>query len=181
MAACVIALVLVAMQLGAGAGAADRAGRERERVSVLDVVGSPDAGFVVLLRTEREPYRYLPIIIGRNEALALSLRLGHLTPDRPLTIHLLDSVLKATRVSVIEVSINDQQEGAFLGRVRLRERNGRLFDVDARPSDLLGLAAGTAVPIFVSRRVLEAAGFDAHDLARKSTPAGASTSYDESL
>ena len=176
-------VILALAVLGAGAGVGDTAAdkkADRARVTVQDVFGTPDGSYVALLRTDREPYQYLPILIGQNEALALTLRLGHRTPERPLTLNLLDQVLKAGKFNIVEVAIYDQHDGVFFGRVRLRQA-GRTVDLDARPSDALGLVAGTAVPIFVWREVLDAAGIGVRDLGPKGAPDNAQPSYDETL
>ncbi len=131
-----------------------------ERVVVDEVFGTPDGIFVVVLRTRSRPYTYLPIQLGELEAIAIRLRLENQVPPRPLTLNLLESVLAAGKIKVEEISIDGWSgDGVFVGRIRLSQ-NGRSWDLDARPSDAIGLAAGRDVPIYVSRRVLDEAGFD---------------------
>jgi hypothetical protein len=47
----------------------------RETMVVTAVLSPGAEQHVVLLRTQREPHRYLPIWIGQNEAMAIQLRL----------------------------------------------------------------------------------------------------------
>ena len=101
----------------------------------------------------------------------------------PATLALYAAGISATaagKFNIVEVAIYDQHDGVFFGRVRLRQA-GRTVDLDARPSDALGLVAGTAVPIFVWREVLDAAGIDVRDLGPKGTPDNAQPSYEETL
>jgi uncharacterized protein len=135
----------------------------RERVAVEDVFPTPDGQFVVLLKTETLPPRYLPIWVGETEALNIRLRLDRKTPPRPLTLNLLEAVLESGRIKVLDIAIDDVKGGVFLGTVRLRQQ-GRTFVVDARPSDAIGLALGRGVPIFVSHRVIENAAIDGAQL-----------------
>ena len=146
-----------------GAKAPEEGRPARERADVQDVFATPDGQYIVLLRTRAEPHRYLPIAIGESEAVALRLRLDRRSPPRPLTLNLLESALAAGKIAVIEIAIDDHRDGIFIGHIRLRQA-GRSWNLDARPSDALGLAAGKGVPIWVSRRVLASAGVDPREL-----------------
>ena len=49
---------------------------------------------------------------------------------------------------------------------------GKVIEVDARPSDAIALAIGNKVPIYVSQRVLDAAGIQREDLEKPPQDAG---------
>ena len=92
---------------------------------------------VILKETGRE--RYLPIWIGPWEASAIAMRLQGLTPERPLTHDLFASTLERLGVRVAP--------GRHLGPRRgdvpcaaVLERDGKVGEIDARPSDALALA-----------------------------------------
>ena len=57
------------------------------------------------------------------------------------------------------VLIDDFQSGVFLGQIRLKQ-NGRVWSLDARPSDAIGLAVGQEAPIWVTDEVLKKVGFE---------------------
>ncbi|HET6346693.1 MAG TPA: bifunctional nuclease family protein [Myxococcota bacterium] len=163
--------------------------RLEERMDVGEVFSAGDGQYVVILRTHAKPAKYLPIWIGETEAVTIRMRLDRQVPPRPLTLDLLETVLKAGSIKVTEVAIDDYKGGVFLGRVRLKQ-GARAWDVEARPSDAIGLAMGRHVPILVSRDILEGAGLDAKSLSElapsdddvpEKAKASHATSYDETL
>jgi len=113
---------------------------------------------VILKETGRE--RYLPIWIGQWEASAIAMRLQGLTPERPLTHDLFASALEAIDGSVSRVVITQLAEETYHARLYV-ERDGRMGDVDARPSDALALAIRVGAPIYAAAAVLEQAGLGA--------------------
>ena len=122
-------------------------------MDVLNVVHTDDGQFVVVLVTRAQPPRYLPIAMGEAEATSIRMRLDRRAPPRPLTLNLLDTVLRRTGARITGVAIDDCREGLFLSTVQLRQAR-RAWDLDARPSDAIGLALGAQVPIWVDRAVL---------------------------
>ena len=114
---------------------------------------------VILKESGRD--RYLPIWIGPWEASAIAMRLQGLTPERPLTHDLFASALEAVEAHVTRVVISDLAEETFHARLFL-ERDGRVGEVDARPSDALALAVRVGAPIFAVPSVLDQAGLGAN-------------------
>ena len=97
--------------------------------------------------------------MGENDALGLKMRLDRRAPPRPLTLNLLEQVLRATNVKVLEVAIDDFKDGVFLGKIRLKQNN-RTWELEARPSDAIGLALGRHVPILVARDIVDGAAIE---------------------
>ena len=114
---------------------------------------------VILKETGRD--RYLPIWIGPWEASAIAMRLQGLDPERPLTHDLFASALEAVDAKVTRVVISDLADETFHARLFL-ERDGRVGEVDARPSDALALAVRVGAPIFAVPSVLDQAGLGAN-------------------
>jgi len=112
---------------------------------------------VLLKQTERE--RYLPIWIGPWEANAIATRLQGVTPERPMTHDLFIATLAELGVTLSRVIVSSLTEETFHATLEL-ERDGRISNIDARPSDALALAVRTGVRIFVSTEVLERAGVE---------------------
>ena len=113
---------------------------------------------VILKETGRD--RYLPIWIGPWEASAIAMRLQGLTPERPLTHDLFASTLEALDAHVTRVVISDLADETFHARLFV-ERDGKVGEVDARPSDALALAVRVGAPIFAAPSVLDQAGLGA--------------------
>lgn len=110
---------------------------------------------VILKATEQR--RYLPIWIGPWEASAIAMRLQGVTAERPLTHDLFAATLEQLAVHLRRVVVSDLTEETFHARILL-EMDGRVVEVDSRPSDAIALAVRSATPIFVSRAVLDRAG-----------------------
>jgi bifunctional DNase/RNase len=113
---------------------------------------------VILKESGRD--RYLPIWIGPWEASAIAMRLQGLAPERPLTHDLFAAALEAVDARVTRVVISDLADETFHARLFL-ERDGRVGEVDARPSDALALAVRVGAPIFAAPSVLDQAGLGA--------------------
>ncbi len=111
---------------------------------------------VVLLK-ELGSERYLPIWIGPYEAEALSIELQKVTVARPLTHDLLRNVIEAMGGVVQYIVVSELRDDTFYARIVI-SLNGRMIEVDSRPSDAMNLAVRTRAPIYVAEEVMDAAG-----------------------
>jgi bifunctional DNase/RNase len=110
---------------------------------------------VVVLR-ESDSRRYLPIWIGQFEADAISFVLQSLTPRRPMTHDLLNTVFLQLNAQIEHVIINDIQRHYFFCP-DCRNRCQLPIEIDARSSDAIALAIRANVPIFVAPHVFDQA------------------------
>jgi bifunctional DNase/RNase len=165
--ACVFAVLLVVSVAPASARRPAGAGKAVE-MEVKDVYSVAHHSNIVLLKTKRGN-TFLPIWIGANEALAISMRLAHQSPPRPLTHDLLEKMMGSLGAKLTKILIEDVRDQVFLGRIFVR-RGRSVLQIDARPSDSIALAVGSGAPIFASRRVLERAGLSNHELRVKLHP-----------
>ena len=120
-------------------------------------------GIVLLLRADNG--RMLPLVIGALEAQHLLVALSDERPPRPLTPDLLLSTLEYLGARLLRVEVVDLRENVFYARIVLEHR-GIEHELDARPSDAVGLAARARAPILVAPAVLEAAGVDESSVSR---------------
>ena len=111
---------------------------------------------VVILK-EKNADRYLPIWIGPAEADAIAVRLQEVAVARPLTHDLLRSIVEALGASVSHIVVNDLANDTFFARIYL-DIDGRVLEIDSRPSDAIALAVRAQVPIYAEEAVLEKAG-----------------------
>ena len=95
--------------------------------------------------------RYLPIWIGPWEASAIAMKLQGLTPERPLTHDLFVATLDELGATIDRVVISDLADETFHARIMFA-RDGKVAEVDARPSDALALAVRSGVPIYARPR-----------------------------
>ncbi len=107
----------------------------------------------VIILKERDGERHFPILIGINEALAIDRRLKGLKTPRPLTHDLMASILTELGAELEKIVINDLRDHTFFAQLVVRT-NGRVVEIDSRPSDAIALGAATGTPIYVDDRVL---------------------------
>lgn len=154
----VLAMAMVAGLLSAEAlaGVGPKASPLSVKMTVREVKRDKSS-YVVMLQTAKGD-RMLPIWIGDREANAIQMRMSHSRAVRPLTHELLEKVIKTLGAQVDSVQVVDIQNSVFIGTLTLRDRRGKRHRIDGRPSDLITLAVGAGLPIYVSRHVLEKTG-----------------------
>lgn len=98
--------------------------------------------------------RILPIWVGTSEAMSISLALNDIHPERPLPHDLLFNMLHVLGAQLNAISLVDLREGTFYALMEILQ-NGRLYQVDCRPSDAITLALRAGLDILVAENVLE--------------------------
>ncbi len=141
-------------------------------VTVEGVAPAKRGHAVVLMDLKKQIM--LPIFVAKAEALSIHLRRDKKRFVRPLTHDLLDDVLRRIGAELVKVQIDDIRGKTFVGAIFVRS-GGKLFEIDARPSDAIALAIGNRVPIFVAERVLERAGLKKPEDQTGPHPAGGPT------
>lgn len=106
----------------------------------------------------RDGKTLLPIWIGRREAQAIQMRLSKRKEARPQTHDLMESMLAILGARVVRVEVDALQDGVFIGKLNLRDLQGKRYRLDGRPSDLITLSIKAKVPIHVAPAVLRQAG-----------------------
>ncbi len=125
------------------------------RMSLARIVIQDTADQQIIFLREVDGDREFPIVIGDTEALAIDRRLKGYKKARPMTHDLLADVIEKLGGELEKIVINDLKDGTFYARLVLRV-DGRLVEVDSRPSDAIALGVGTAneTPVYVSEHVL---------------------------
>ena len=128
---------------------------EKIQVEILGLSTSPaSGGAYALILKEVNGNRRLPIIIGAFEAQSIALEMEGIKPPRPLTHDLMKNIIDALGVALSEILINELKDGTFYAKISLDSE-----EIDSRPSDAIALAVRYSIPIFVSDKVMEEAGF----------------------
>ena len=107
---------------------------------------------VIVLR-ERDGSREFSIVIGTFEALAIDRRVKGIRNQRPLTHDLMSSVLDELDADLERIVIHDLRDHTFFAKLVIRHE-GRLLEVDSRPSDAIALGVAENAAIYVDERVL---------------------------
>ena len=127
------------------------------QVEILGISTSPSSnGAYALILQESDGQRRLPIVIGAFEAQAIALEMEGIRPPRPMTHDLMKISMETLGASLVEVVINDLNDGTFYAQLILDTTS---VEIDARPSDAIALAVRFQAPIYVSEEVINEAGF----------------------
>lgn len=110
--------------------------------------------------------RRLPIVIGGFEAQAIAVALERMQPSRPLTHDLMKNFMNAFNVELMEIVINDLQEGIFYSKLVCVSEHDTV-EIDSRTSDALALAVRFGCPIYTFDHILESAGILMEDTNKK--------------
>jgi uncharacterized protein len=133
---------------------------------------------IVLLRCLDDD-RYLPIWIGPYEAEAITIALQEIEVARPQTHDLLLKTLAELNARITRVEVVSMKEDVFYGSLVI-EKDGQIFNIDARPSDSFALAVRAHVPIMMATEVIAAAGIvPSPDLQQE--PAETASSGEETM
>ena len=125
------------------------------RVAGLTVDPSSNVPIVVL-QTENDE-EMLPIWIGIMEASAIASELEKIEIARPMTHDLFVNTLKEIGVTLEKILVSELKDNTYFARLFLVDRQGKRYDVDARPSDSIALALRAEAEICVEESVLELA------------------------
>jgi hypothetical protein len=127
-------------------------------VSVTDIRCSDDSNPLnrqhVIVLTERDGPRRLPIWVRPAEATVLALSLQAVEMPRPMTYQMAAGLLEASGSRVSEVRITRLAGEVFYAVVLVDGPAGQR-EVDARPSDAVNLALVTGAPILANGALLD--------------------------
>jgi len=101
--------------------------------------------------------RSFPIVIGLPEAQAIDRRLKGTQIKRPQTHDLLANVIREMGGTLESITIHSLEDHTFYARLDVKRDDGKLVQVDSRPSDAIALGIAGGVPIFVEEQVLNSA------------------------
>jgi len=108
----------------------------------------------IIVLKERMGDRQFPIVIGINEALSIDRRVKGIKTPRPMTHDLMASIIEAMDGQLEKIVVNDLRDHTFYAKLVIRH-NGRLLEIDSRPSDAIALGVGSDTPIYVEEHVLQ--------------------------
>jgi bifunctional DNase/RNase len=96
----------------------------------------------------------LSIWVGPLEATSMATELEGIRPPRPMTHDLLRNLLAEFGATVEAAEITELRESTYFARIQLKTREGKILEIDSRPSDAIAIALRTKSPIYVAKQVL---------------------------
>jgi uncharacterized protein len=110
-------------------------------------------GYILILKKDKNNIK-IPILIGSNEAQALSLAYEDIRLPRPTTHDLIISVTNELDSKIDHVIIKKYKNGTFFSSIIIKKENQEI-EIDSRPSDAISIALKKIIPIYVTDAILE--------------------------
>lgn len=131
---------------------------KRKELKILGLSYSQSQiGSYVLVLSDKNGSRKLPLIIKPLEAQRIALELEGIKSPRPLTHDLIKSMSDSFGIDIQEVYIHDLLEGVFY--TKLITSNGiNEVEIECTAGDAIALSVIYKCPIFVTSEILESAG-----------------------
>jgi bifunctional DNase/RNase len=115
-------------------------------------VGS--SSFILLLESKDNSNLRFPIVIGYNEAQAITIEMEGIKPSRPLTHDLFINMLNGLSMSIDSITITKFIDGIFYAIITVNANN-TFIDIDSRPSDAVAISLRSKAPIKINSNLLE--------------------------
>ena len=116
----------------------------------------PITNMPIVILSDLEGQRILPIWVGFFEANAIALQMENVSTPRPMTHDLLKNIITGLNATVKKILVNNLWDNTFYALVFL-DMNGETVAIDSRPSDAIALALRMKSPIFVEEEVINKA------------------------
>ena len=114
-------------------------------------VGS--SSFILLLESKDNSDLKFPIVIGYNEAQAITIEMEGIKPSRPLTHDLFVNMLNDLSIKIESITITKFVDGIFYAIITVNTNNASI-DIDSRPSDAVAISLRSKVPIQIASNLL---------------------------
>lgn len=124
------------------------------KMNITSLAVDPFANSPVVILKDDEEKNTLPIWIGPLEAGAIATMLEGIELSRPMTHDLMRNMLDKLGAMVEKIVITDLVDNTYYARIYMNI-DGKIVDIDARPSDSMALALRTKTPILVDEEVIQ--------------------------
>ena len=115
-------------------------------------VGS--SSFILLLESKEDSNLKFPIVIGYNEAQAITIEMENIKPSRPLTHDLFINMLDQLNMNIDSITITKFVDGIFYAIITINNINTQV-EIDSRPSDAVAISLRSNTPIKIDITLLE--------------------------
>lgn len=124
-------------------------------MKVMGIALDTRTGSPIVVLHDKENRRALPIWIGSAEASSIIRKIENLSVTRPMTHDLIISIIEKVGYKISKVEINDVEKETYFATLFLEnEDDGKIIEIDSRPSDAIAIAIRIDAPIYVTANVL---------------------------
>jgi bifunctional DNase/RNase len=130
-------------------------------MAVVSLTVDPVTSLPAVMLRDEASGRGVSIAIGLGEATAIAAEIGKIETERPMTHHLLSTILERAGVRVDGIEIHSERGDrgdctpSQRAVIRLRMPGGDRITQDARPSDALALALRANAPVWIAPSVID--------------------------
>ncbi|MFA4990960.1 MAG: bifunctional nuclease family protein [Candidatus Omnitrophota bacterium] len=110
-------------------------------------------GEQVIVLKEKAGSRMLSIVIGIMEVTAIKMKINGINPPRPMTHDLLHDAIRQLGAKITKVVITKLEQNTYFAKL-VMEMDGRVIEVDSRPSDSIAIAVRAKARIFAEESLL---------------------------
>lgn len=125
------------------------------KVSGLTI--DPFTNMPILVLKDCDGKNAMPIWIGLIEASAIATELERIQLKRPMTHDLMHNMLGHVGARIDRIEVHDLRDNTFYAMIVLTCADGKIVEIDSRPSDAIALALRAQAPIRVARKVIDRA------------------------
>jgi bifunctional DNase/RNase len=108
--------------------------------------------YVVVLQ-EKGGDRLLPIWIGQAEAESIVMHMHDMKRQRPITHDLCKTLIVGLGGTLRRAQVTRVENNTYFGELHV-ERDGKIVNIDSRPSDAIAIAIRLDAPIFAAEALL---------------------------
>lgn len=123
-------------------------------MKVMGIALDTRTGSPIVVLHDIDNRRALPIWIGSAEASSIIRKIENLSVTRPMTHDLIIGIIDKTGYSISKVEINDVEKDTYFATIFLENNEGKVIEIDSRPSDAIAIAIRIDAPIYVTANVL---------------------------
>ncbi|MBU2614203.1 MAG: bifunctional nuclease family protein [Elusimicrobia bacterium] len=120
----------------------------------------------IVLLTEQEGKRVLPVWVGIFEAQSILFRLQNACFPRPLTHDLFKNTIEQLGAKVDFVYLNKIEQNTYYAQVHLTQKDNEIV-IDARPSDAIAVALRCEAAIYIDEKVMESNAVDREEFLKE--------------
>lgn len=117
-------------------------------ISKDDIFGSP----IIILYLYKD--LFIPIWVGEFEGASIKIKLDKIKQTRPGPYECIIKLAKILQGTFDKVIINTLKENTYYSIFIIKDKQGKKYEIDMRPSDSIAIAVRTGTKIFVAKEIL---------------------------
>jgi len=126
------------------------------KMNVKGLTVDPMTNVPIVILSDEENQKALPIWIGIFEASAILSQLEKINTARPMTHDLIKNIIFQLGSKVINITVTELKDNTYYAVIELLINEKKLM-IDSRPSDAIAIALRVGAPILVAEEVIDKA------------------------